>query len=143
MADEAKTFPDNLITDRSEADVKAGNERGTYNASDLNRVADAARRIREILYALGYNRTPAIPDRIWTVNEIPRESELRAHHEAVIGQDVLNYAKKKHPLPGTLSNLGIDGANNIERFIYDTYFAAERIPTGYIFSGEIYGGENF
>jgi hypothetical protein len=143
MADEVKLFPDNLITDRTEADVKAKNERGTYNASDLNRVADGARRVREMLYAFGYNRTPAIPDKVWQINEIPRVSVLRAHHEAVIAQDVLNYAEKKHPLPESLARLGYEGANNIERMILDTYSAAKRIPEGYIFSGEIYGGEDF
>ena len=142
MADEIKTFPDNLITDRTMADVLAKNERGTYNASDLNRVADGARILRGMLYALGYNRTPAIPDKVWETNEIPRASALAAHHEAVIGQDVLRYAQNKHPLPVSLAGLDHEGANNIERFLCDTYSAAKNIPEGYIFSGEIYGGND-
>jgi len=138
-----KPFPLNFIRYRTEEDVLERNVIGTYNASDLNRVAEGARIIHDMLYSLGYNRTPRVPDRVWTVNEIPRESELRAHHEAVIGQDVLNYAKIKHLLPVSLSRLDHEGANRIERFIHDTYFAAKNIPEGYIFSGEIYGGEDF
>mgnify|MGYP003306083388 CR=1 FL=1 len=143
MADEMKLFPDNLITDRTADDVLAKNERGTYNASDLNRVADGARILRGMLYALGYNRTPPIPERVWVTDEIPRESELAAYHKAVIAQDVLNYAKTKHLLPLSLSRMDHEGANNIERFLHDTYHAALNIPEGYIFSGEIYGGEDF
>lgn len=138
-----KPFPTNLVRYRTAEDVRERNVIGTYNASDLNRTAEGARLIRELLYPLGYNRTPVIPSKVWEMNEIPRESALEAHHEAVIGQDVLNYAKAKHILPGSLSRMNYEGANNIERFIHDTYFAAQKIPEGYIFSGETYGGEDF
>lgn len=50
-----------LVTDRTQADVAAGNAKGTYNAADLNRVAaaleDLAARFRGYGYAVpGYQR---------------------------------------------------------------------------------------
>lgn len=138
---DVKNFPENLITDRSESDVAQKNSRGTYNASDLNRVASAAKTIHDMLHLLGYNSTPEIPAKTWEINEIPGVSALAAHHNAVIGQDVLHYAAKKHPLPESLQNLNYEGANNIERFLRDTYYAAKRIPEAYVYSGEVFGGE--
>lgn len=49
-----------LVTDRTQADVQAWNEKGTYNPSDLNRVTHAmeylVERIRSYGYAVKYDR---------------------------------------------------------------------------------------
>lgn len=44
-----------LITDRTQADVTAGNAKGTYKASDLNRVGAAMNYVADRLRAAGYD----------------------------------------------------------------------------------------
>ena len=43
-----------LVIDRTKADVNAGNQKGTYNASDLNRVENAMSVIASRLTEAGY-----------------------------------------------------------------------------------------
>ena len=46
---------DTLITDRTQADVDARNGKGTYNESDLNRVAAAMNYVAGRLESAGYD----------------------------------------------------------------------------------------
>lgn len=133
---------DDLITDRTLADVTGRTKKGVYNASDVNRVCDAARRVKMLLSPLGYS-TADVPDYRWSANEIPTAEEMAAYYRSAAGQDVLNYAAAKEKLPGSVKNLDYAGANAIEMMLRLTGRAAERIPEGYIYSGEIYGGDNF
>lgn len=129
-----------LITDRTAADVATRTRKGVYNASDLNRVAASAEYVHDILDGLGY-RVPDQPNRAWFTNEIPDRGEMNAHHNAVVGLDVIRYAHEKVVLPPNLEKLTYERANNIEKFLLLCGEAAERIPEGYIYSDEIYGGE--
>lgn len=133
---------DDLITDRTLADVTGRTKKGVYNASDVNRVCDAAQRVKMLLSPLGYS-TADVPDYRWSANEIPTAEEMAAYYRSAAGQDVLNYAAAKEKLPGAVKNLDYTGANAIEMMLRLTGRAAERIPEGYIYSGEIYGGDNF
>lgn len=124
-----------FITDRTYADVLAKNGRGTYNASDLNRVAEAVGYVREMLDAYGY-AVPEKPKSDWQTNDIPTETPMRTHIEAVRGLDVIRYAGEKIPLPETLENLDFRSANNIEKFLIAAGVAAEKIPDAWMYSGE-------
>lgn len=129
-----------LITDRTAADVSMKTRKGAYNASDLNRVTAAAEYVHALLENLGY-RTADQTGRQWFTNDIPDRSEMNAHHESVVGLDVIAYAHKKVDLPPSLTKLNYEGANNIEKFLLLCGEAAERIPEGYIYSDEIFGGD--
>jgi hypothetical protein len=130
-----------LITDRTAADVTMRRKKGSYNASDLNRVSAAAEYVRALIRALGYT-LPDGNDRVWLESDIPDIPGLADHHSAVLGLDVIGYAREKLRLPGSLVHLTYTDANMIERFLLEIGEAAERIPKTYIYSGEIYGGEN-
>ncbi len=129
-----------LITDRTATDVATRTRKGVYNASDLNRVAASAEYVHDILDGLGY-RVPDQPNRAWFTNEIPDKNEIETHHNAVVGLDVIRYAHEKVVLPPNLEKLTYERANNIEKFLLLCGEAAERIPEGYIYSDEIYGGD--
>jgi alpha-glucosidase (family GH31 glycosyl hydrolase) len=129
-----------LVTDRTFADVLMRNERGTYNASDLNRISLAAQMLNLYCSSLGYSAGKA-SDRMWFAEEIPTEEELLDFYEGILRQDVLNYAKTKQSLPESLKNLDYEGANNIEKFLYLSIEAVENIPKSYIYADEIFGGE--
>lgn len=63
-----------LITDRTEADVRAKNARGTYNASDMNRVVAAVLYLRPIFRDFGYSiGNGAAKD--WRKNSLPRKTD--------------------------------------------------------------------
>ncbi len=131
---------DDLITDRTLADVTGRTKKGVYNASDVNRVSDAAQRVKMLLSPLGYS-TADVSEYRWSANEVPTAEEMAAYYRSAAGQDVLNYAAAKEKLPGSVKNLDYTGANAIEMMLRLTGRAAERIPEGYIYSGEIYGGD--
>lgn len=140
MIPSSENVLDDLITDRKLSDVTARNKKGVYNAFDLNRVSAAAAYVHGLLDELGYASLET-PARVWHANDIPDRGEMNAHHNAVVGLDVIRYAHEKVVLPPNLEKLTYERANNIEKFLLLCGEAAERIPEGYIYSDEIYGGE--
>ena len=92
-----------------------------------------------LLDELGY-ASPKTPARVWHVNDIPDRGEINAHHNAVVGLDVIRYAHEKVVLPPNLEKLTYERANNIEKFLLLCGEAAERIPEAYIYSDVLYGG---
>ena len=134
---------DTLVTDRSAADVAAKNEKGTYNAADLNRVSEAVAYLRPIFTEFGY----AVDDseselRTWAENELPRASEMAAYLASVKDLDEhFAYARNMVRLPVSMARLNHEGANNIEKFLAEIHAAFERMAQAWYYSGEIYSGE--
>ena len=71
--------PDNpilfLVTDRTQQDVALGNTKGTYNASDLNRVGYAVAYLADQLASCGVTTT-VHPKTDWLTTDIPSEQVL-------------------------------------------------------------------
>ena len=80
-----------LITDRTEADVREHTKKGVYNANDLNRVSTAAAYVRKLLVKYGYLCGSDVRAD-WETNEIPRRSEMNRHLASVTDLDVIRYA---------------------------------------------------
>lgn len=131
-----------LITDRTAADVTVRTKKGSYNASDMNRVSAAAEYVRGIIRSFGYTLPDGVKRR-WAENDIPDAAELERHLADVLSVDAINYAAEKLILPQSMNRLTYEGANTIEKFLRMIGEAAERIPEAYIYSDEIYGGENY
>lgn len=131
----------NLVTDRTAADVRLKNEKGTYNAADMNRVSDAVLYLREIFMAFGYGVGKA-ELRTWTENELPRLSEAETYLAAVRALDGhFVYAAEMISLPETMAKLTYTGANNIEKFLAAMPEVFERMEQAWYFSDELYCGE--
>ena len=132
---------DTLVTDRSAADVAAKNEKGTYNAADLNRVSEAVAYLRPIFTEFGY----AVDDselRTWAENELPRASEMAAYLASVKDlDDHFAYANNMVRLPVSMARLTYEGANNIEKFLAEIHAAFDRMVQAWYYSDEIYSGE--
>lgn len=131
---------DDLVTDRTSEDVRRRTAKGVYNAEDLNRVADAVGYVGGMLHAYGY-AVPGKPKNDWAVNDIPRRSEIRTHMDAVRGLDVIRYSFEPVTLPASMERLRYDDANRIEKFLLLAGKAAEKIPSAWLYCGELYGGE--
>ena len=138
-----------LVTDRTSADVAARNEKGTYNASDLNRVGAAMNYVFDRLKAAGYD--PHIsPKTDWKGDEwvdlaaqsvyLSDLSELRKQ---------FNVMKSTPEVPPRLLATGIntnDGltytwANDIEKILEDVDYLLTKSIQSRFFSGELFSGE--
>ena len=138
-----------LVTDRTAADVNAGNDKGTYKASDLNRVGAAMNYVADRLKAQGYD--PHIsPKTDWMDGEWVTPAD-----EAVYLGDLAELRKQFAMLESTPEvpprilataiNSG-DGltygwANDIEKILMDIDALLTNIAAGWLYSGEIYSGE--
>ena len=130
-----------LIFDRTSFDLINGTAKGNYNADDLNRVAAAVNYISEMFAQYGYSVLEAVAAD-WKTNDLPRKSKIDEHHAktlAAIG--LILYPGKPEKIPETLDKLTIEGANAIERALYELIIAGNNIPDSWYFSGELYGGE--
>ena len=140
---------DTLITDRTQADVDARNDKGTYNASDLNRVGAAMNYVADRLRAAGYD--PHIsPKTDWKDDDWVDQAA-----QAVYLGDLAELRKqfammKSTPeVPPRILATGIntnDGlthtwANNIEKILEDVDYLLTKSMQSRFFSGDLFSGE--
>ena len=138
-----------LVTDRTKSDVVVRNEKGTYNASDLNRVGSAMNYLADRLKEAGYD--PHIsPKTDWKDDEWV---DLTA--QAVYLGDLSELRKQfammesTPEVPPRLLATGIntnDGltytwANDIEKILEDVDYLLTKSIQSRFFSGELFSGE--
>ena len=138
-----------LITDRTKSDVINGTEKGSYNASDLNRVGAAMNYVADRLRAAGYD--PHIsPKTDWKDGDwmTPTAQAVYLGDLAELRKQFELYEATPEVPPRILAT-GIrtnDGltyvwANNIEQILVDIDALLTNIAAGWLYSGEIYSGE--
>lgn len=138
-----------LVTDRTQADVNAGNDKGTYNSSDLNRVGAAMNYVADRLRAAGYD--PHIsPKTDWKDDDWVDPAA-----QAVYLGDLSELRKQFTMLKSTPevpprilatainSNDGLTytWANNIEQILKDIDLLITNMTAAWFYSGDIYSGE--
>lgn len=132
---------DTLVTDRTQADVAAGNAKGTYNASDLNRVGAAMNYVADCLRAAGYD--PHIsPKTDWMETDWPTVSTMTRYVTDLAelrGQ--FAQAQKTPKVPADMENLTWQEANDIERILQVIDALMTNITAAWFYSGELYSGE--
>lgn len=138
-----------LITDRTRADVIAGNAKGTYTASDLNRVGEAMNYVADRLREAGYD--PHIsPKTDWNdddwVNPEAQSAYLGDLMELRNQITMLGSTPQVPPriLATTINSgdgLTYEWANDIEQIILDLDDALNRLKLSFWCCGEIYCGE--
>ena len=132
---------DTLITDRTQADVKARNAKGTYNASDLNRVGDAVQYLAGIFKDLGYS-VPVEPKRDWGESNLPTPSTMARYLQDVETlRCLLEQLETTPAVPGSMENLTYVSANDIEKILLDVHSTIQRIIESMFYAAEIYSGE--
>ena len=160
-----------LITDRTQADVDrvlylsslfysdpetgalyfAGTEeeldewnaglKGTYNASDLNRVGCAINYIANRLDNQGYS-VKVSPKITWQESDIPTESDMEAYLADVQTiRSVLPVPSSTPPVPEDMDGLTYIEANNIEQILLDVDALVTEMINAYFCSDEISCGE--
>lgn len=148
----------NLITDRTQADIthwrnlKAkgyeamteaekeewyANLKGSYNASDLNRVTEAmeylARRFNQYGYAVTLHH---IKD-LWTMDDIPTEDDMEKYLDNVSRLRAVFAVLKTTPnVPPDMVRLTYQEANAIEQILTDINTVIERTFRSFKRSGQ-------
>ena len=152
----------NLITDRTQKDVDyaarlnaAGwdgmteDERtawtlglkGTYNASDLNRVGNAVNYVAGRLENAGYS-APVYPKIDWMESDIPTESSMERYLEGVATiRSTLTVLPGTPDVPEDMVGLTYEEANDIERILLAVDDLITNMINAYLYSNEINCGE--
>lgn len=131
---------DELVFDRTAADVAERNEKGTYNAADLNRVETVVGYIRDTLSRCGYVVNLATKTD-WAVGDVPRAGDMERYIHNILSLDnKIPYADERIPLPETASSLTFAGANNIEKMLYTLGGIAENIEKSWLYTGMVESG---
>lgn len=141
-----------LVTDRTQADAAARNDKGTYQAADLNRVTAALEDLEIRLAALGYVTGYApvyilhldgTTDTVWRENDedirADRIEAYRANVACIRGAFAQLAATPQ--TPADLELLTWAEANDIERILMAVEDGLRRMTQSRWYSGEIYSGE--
>ena len=130
-----------LITDRTQQDVAAGSEKGSYNASDLNRVGAAMNYVAGRLTEQGY--APSIsPKTDWL------DTEWFTTGAALIYLSDLAELRRQFVMmrstpevPEDMGRLTYQEANNIEKILEDIDALLTKASFAWYYSGDVFSGE--
>lgn len=101
---------DSLITNRTG---------GFYNASDLNRVAEAVEYVNNRLTAAGFNIT-VTAKRSWSAGDIPTVAQMTAYLADITKmRGAIAMLSTTPSVPSDMDNLTVEEANDIERILRD------------------------
>ena len=130
-----------LVTDRTQADVNARNAKGTYNASDLNRVGAAVEYIVKRLYSIGYV-VNVYPRTDWKSEDFPNASDAKACLSNISAlRNVLVMPEETPSVPVDMNGFTYSEANNIEQILKIIEDSINRMVDANIYCGEFCGGE--
>ena len=132
---------DTLITDRTQADVDARNDKGTYNASDLNRVGAAVAYVSGRLLECGTS-VDVSPKQGWSESDTPTASQFERYRSDVAAlRDALAAMPTTPQAPTTMENLTFGKANALEKILQDTDVLISNLKASWFFSGDLFSGE--
>lgn len=130
-----------LVTDRTAEDVTNGTEKGSYNASDLNRVGSAMVYLRDRLNENGYN-IEISPKTDWREIDTPVDSDMSLYLGCLgtlRGAFTMPYETPYTPT--TMNGLTYTTANNIEKILEIIDQILTISINAFWYSGELYSGE--
>lgn len=131
---------DTLITDRTQADADARNDKGTYNASDLNRVGAAVAYVAGRLLECGTS-VDVSPKQDWSESDTPTASQLERYRSDVAALRDALAAMPTTPQAPTMGNLTWGKANDLEKILQDTDVLISNLKAAWFFSGDLFSGE--
>jgi hypothetical protein len=110
---------DDLIFDRSEANLTAGDPKGKYDYEDYNRVGQAVSYVATEMNNGGYSIV-VNPKTNWVNGDVPRQSQMTTYRNNV--QTIIDALELGNSLPTTNKNILTPlGANQIEKALFDAH----------------------
>lgn len=132
---------DTLVIDRTQADVSVGTGKGTYNASDLNRVGEAVAYLAGVLNGYGY-AVAVSPKTDWTAQDTPTEAQMQRYLDDVAAlRAALAVMETTPEVPADMAKLTYAEANNIEQILKDIDRLLTNMAAAWLCSGDVYSGE--
>lgn len=118
-----------------------GNNKGSYNASDLNRVGAAMNYVADRLRAAGYD--PHIsPKTDWSETDLPTVSTMTRYLADLAElRSQFTQMPTTPDVPTSTKNLTWREANDIELILQDICAMLTNISAAWFYSGELYSGE--
>lgn len=131
------------MTAAERAEWDAGNMKGAYNVSDLNRVGSALNYIRDLLADTGYMHPAAYTAKTnWTAADIPTAADLSTLLSHVrTARGAFAVMPSTPPVPGDSGGLSYEEANNIEKILLDIDQLITNMLAARYFCGDLYSGE--
>lgn len=127
-----------LITDRTQADVLEGTEKGHYTPRDLDRVELAVEELCGQMRRMDI-LLPLQTCLYWQQRPVPtRESMERYLHNV---RTVMQALALTAELPESMENLNYQGANQIELALMKAQSRVAGVLESYQMSGELFAGE--
>lgn len=130
-----------LVTDRTQKDVTDRTEKGSYNATDLNRVGSAMVYLRDKFNDNGYT-VEISPKTDWKITDVPSENSVSVYL-GCLGtlRGVIPLPEGTPQTPSTMKNLNYVTANNIEKILEVIDSMLAKSINFLCYSGDIYSGE--
>lgn len=117
------------------------NGKGRYNCTDLNRVGEAINSVSARLYADGYGE-PVTLRTDFTAADDERIGALSGIVESVkIIRGCLGGFEDTPNAPESIRFLDYNGANAIEKILYDADLLLDKLENARFFAGDLYSGE--
>ena len=153
-----------LITDRTQADVsrveqiaanmKAGTAsemelaewnsaslKGSYNATDFNRVGAAMQAVANRFNSFGYVVSVS-PKVNWTETDVPNTAEIALYlSDLATLRGVLVVMRSTPVVPADMDALTYEEANNIEKILEDINLLLTRCAQAWYYSEDVFSGE--
>ena len=116
--------------------------KGSYGASDMNRVENAVKALSERLNELGYKHTPPTVKTNWGYDSVPTVADFNRYFGNV---DLLRRAIAlpitTPATPTTRERLTHDRANNLEKILVDINTVTTNIQKTWCYAGDMFAGE--
>ena len=130
------------MTDEERAEWNRG-MKGAYNSSDLSRVSEVVRLIKDELTQCGYLGYVEFNVRkTWSGRDVPTAAEFTDYLKGV---ETVRAALAQFPTtpktPADTGSLDFQGANDIEKILIDIDELIKKMRAARFFGGDLYGGE--
>ena len=132
------------MTDTERAEWSAGNLKGSYHNSDLNRVGEALNYLHDRLLNAGYitYQNTFVAKTNWTITSIPTADDLTHYLKCVSNiREAMTQFATTPPAPVDAGALNIEEANNIEKILIDVETLINNMLSARHFCGDVYAGE--
>lgn len=127
----------------AEREEWAGDMKGAYNASDVNRVGAVLNYLRDRLKTAGYLYGDEFTMRTdWTKTDIPTAEDFTAYINAVATvRDAMSQYRTTPPTPSDTGSLDFQGANDIEQIALDIEDLINKMLQSRYYMSDLFSGE--
>lgn len=123
------------------AEWNSASLKGSYNASDLNRVGAAMQYVADRLNSFGY-AVVISPKVDWMETDSPAVSDMRLYlSNLAVLRSQFAVMRSTPQIPADMERLTYTEANNIEKILEDIEFLLANTAKGWFYSGDVFSGE--